>query len=736
MRKLRLHSKFIIFFTGMAIVPLAIVAFGAVAQLQQTLATDASKLGHQLAESAAAEIRSFMVSQLKMLDNIAVLYNPNFPIEPQVAERVVENLLFASENFMDISVAGSDGGEIVRKDRLLVVRPDDLRDISSTPQFAAVKERGIYVGPVYVVNGRPFFDFGRRILDSDSTFAGAVFARVDARVMTSVVERISRLSGGRVYVVDDRGIVIAHPDLSYVLAERDLSALPPVRQVAEGLQESSAEVYDNERGERVLGSAHAMTIELFDTRSPEPAGVDWFVIAEQPEEDVFRDARRAAAYSTVISLFAAALAAAAAFYVARKISRPIETLHAAATRFGEGDLSYRADVETGDEIEDLAHSFNTMAEALGRNIESLKNEQRIVSAERDKLQMILSGITNAVVAVDLEGKIVLFNKAAAALTSRGASDVIGESIGDVMAIYDGERKIPVEEYCPSNGSDEGTLFAKNNTRMVDDAGREHFVNVASGRIREGARINVGCILTFQDVTREFLLERTKREFVSIAAHQLRTPLTNIKWSVGYLLSGMKGELAEAQRELVAQSLDAVDRMIALVNDLLDVSRIEEGRFGVNPRRQSISPILRRVAELARKSAPKRGIAFTFDAEDNLPLLDIDADKVEIVLNNILDNAMQYTPSGGSVSVRVRAADSHVMISVSDTGIGIPLRDRERIFTKFFRAPDAQARHTDGSGLGLYVAKNIVDQHGGAITFESEEGGGTTFFVSLPIPRRS
>src|SRR3989344_2304212 len=681
MLRFLLHTKFIVLLTSVSLVPLIVVAGVTLARYQQTLEDDASKLGHQLASTAAAEIRSFMVSQFGILENIAAIYHPDFPIEPNIAEDITEITLLRSENFMDISVVDAAGDEIARKNRLLVVTENDLGNVSATEAFASVRERGVYVGPVYVRSGRPFFDLGRRIIDSQGKFAGAVFAQVDARIMPDVVGDISEIVDppGRVYIVNERGTVIAHPDLSYVLAERDLSALPPVHAIAENPENhdmAASGTYVNENGDRVLGSSHPMTIQLFDLRSSETPSINWYVIAEQPEASVYGEARRAAYFSLAVSLIAVLLAIAAAVFFAGRISRPIEALHRAALEFGKGNLGYRASVETRDEIGDLAQSFNTTAGELEKTVASLKSEEQVTAAERNKLSLILAGITNAVIAVDLGGNIILFNRSAEALTGRSVRDVMGKAVKDIITLRDGERVIDQSEYSPvSDAHSEGPVFAKNNLRMQGKDGEEHFVNVVSGRIREGLNINLGCVITFQDITREYVM------------------------------------------------------------DLLDVSRIEEGRFGIKPEVQPLSPLLSRVLDNLKKQAAKKSVNLESRISPDLPLVSIDADKMEFVLNNIVDNAVKYTPAGGTVEVSTRTEKGAILIEVRDTGIGIPAAEFDRVFTKFFRSRKALLYHTDGSGLGLYVAKNIVEQHGGSVAFQSVENQGTTFVISLPQTAR-
>lgn len=716
--------------TCVAVIPLAIMAFATVARFQQTLETDASKLGRQIAATAAAEIRTFMVAQIRVLDNIAVLYHPQFPIEPEVADRLLENILLSSENFTDIAVVDETGAEIARKNRLIIIGRSDLHGAEESTRLDVVRRSGVYVGPVYVVGGRSYFDLGRQIIALDGSFAGAVFAQVDARVMTSVVASVAKEEDGRVFIVNEEGTVIGYPDISYVLGARDLSALPSVSRIIE-TKEPLAETYRNELGAEVLGSAYPMTIELFEATTRIGTSINWFVIAEQPVSEVYRDARGAALFAVLVLLAVAALAAATAVFFAGRISRPIVSLHTAAARFAKGELSYRAAVTTGDEIGELAKGFNTMANTIGETLASLTEQKRIVSAERDKLGHILSGVTNAVIAIDAKRRVVMFNTAAEELTGTTMADALGKPLDSVISLFDGESPLSAEEISQSGGAGEGSVFAKRDARLVGAAG-ERFVNIVSGRIRDGASIDLDCIVTIEDVTKEYAVEKTKREFVSIAAHQLRTPLTGMRWTLEALMSDGYEALADVQKKTIAQAKDAVDRMMNLVNGLLNVTRIDEGHLDIQRSVQSISPVLERAETFFREAAQKKGVAFKWEAQSELPLMNVDAEKIDIVITNIVDNAIRYTPAGGTVSVAVKIVGKDLLFSVADSGIGITEADGARLFTKFFRSPEALVHHTDGSGLGLYVAKNIVERHKGKIWFESEPGKGATFFVSLPL----
>ena len=231
------------------------------------------------------------------------------------------------------------------------------------------------------------------------------------------------------------------------------------------------------------------------------------------------------------------------------------------------------------------------------------------------------------------------------------------------------------------------------------------------------------------------LDEAKSQFVSVAAHQLRTPLAGIKWTLYALLEAKVGRLNEEQEKFAGDAYKATIRLIDLVNDLLDVARLEEGRFGFKIKKQSLVPLVKKAYENFQKAAKGKGIKFSLELpKEDIPFLDFDEDKIAIVLENLVDNAIKYTPPGGKVALVIRKEKNRVSVEVADTGIGMPASQIGRVFTKFFRAENAQLYQTSGTGLGLYLAQNIVEHHGGAMFFKTEENKGSTFTFSLPISK--
>ena len=235
----------------------------------------------------------------------------------------------------------------------------------------------------------------------------------------------------------------------------------------------------------------------------------------------------------------------------------------------------------------------------------------------------------------------------------------------------------------------------------------------------------------KQLTREETTQRIT-EVTSVISHQLKTPLAGIKSSIEVLLSGDLGALDIKQREYLALALDGANKMIGLVKNLLDASRIDEGRMQLAPEPTDIGALAKDVVDDLTTFAMAKNTTLSMTLEENLPKTSVDAVKIHEVISNLVYNAIRYNKGKGTVTVSVRRDGHDILFSCVDTGIGIGEGDKSKIFSKFYRSPDVSALAPDGSGLGLYISKAIIEKSGGKIWFESDVGRGSTFSFSLPI----
>ncbi|MBU1149216.1 PAS domain-containing sensor histidine kinase [Patescibacteria group bacterium] len=236
----------------------------------------------------------------------------------------------------------------------------------------------------------------------------------------------------------------------------------------------------------------------------------------------------------------------------------------------------------------------------------------------------------------------------------------------------------------------------------------------------------------KDITMQEDIDKAKTEFVSLASHQLRTPLTAISWYTEMVLAGDAGKITPEQKKYLEEVYSGNKRMIGLVNALLNVSRLELGTFMVEPEETTLKALAELIIKELDHVIKKKKMKFVFDYDETIPKMMLDVKLITMVFQNLMSNAVKYTPEGGKVSLIVKKEGDKAKITIADSGYGIPKHQQNRIFSKLFRADNVTQRDTEGTGLGLYLVKEIVETAGGKVWFESEEDKGTSFFVELPL----
>ncbi len=354
---------------------------------------------------------------------------------------------------------------------------------------------------------------------------------------------------------------------------------------------------------------------------------------------------------------------------------------------------------------------------------------------RERADTIINDLGDGVIAYDNNFVIQVFNQAAERIFGIGREQVAGQSFGPERA-QELPFRLLAQTLFPSLAPlvvplSEPGAFPQIVDLSFADPKRE--LRVSTNRIIGPKGESLGFLKLVRDKTREVELLRSKSEFITIAAHQLRTPLTTIHW----VLEGLKGkEKLEAEdKELVVSGLMSSVKILKIVSDLLDVSKIEEGKFGYNLQEVNIIEFLSGILMNAGTTAKEYEVKLYFDrGKEQVINLLIDANRLGLAVSNLLDNAIKYNVKNGSVTVKVErlTGKPYIQISIKDTGIGVPSNVISKLFSKFFRAENAVKTETEGSGLGLYITKNIINRHGGAIWAESTIGRGTTFYFTLPV----
>ncbi len=352
--------------------------------------------------------------------------------------------------------------------------------------------------------------------------------------------------------------------------------------------------------------------------------------------------------------------------------------------------------------------------------------------KKAKDDALLNSLGEGIVVTDQDGNVELINKTAEKLVGWKLDEVVGKKWFNVAPLVDNKGiQILPENRATQRVLKLGQPIYSDKYNYVRRDGTRFPVATTASPVVFGGKI-IGVIAVFRDVTHEKEVDQAKSEFVSLASHQLRTPLSAIKWFVEMLLAGDAGPLNPEQTEFATNIAVSNQRMVDLVTSLLNISRIESGRIIINPVPTDLGKLVAEVADGLKKKIGDKKLKLAISVLPGLPLINIDPKLVSQVYMNLLTNSIKYTPDGGEIMVTISRKNEVVESAVSDNGVGIPKEAQKRVFEKFFRAPNAVKMETDGTGLGLYLAKSVVESSGGKIWFESGDGKGTTFKFDLPL----
>lgn len=442
---------------------------------------------------------------------------------------------------------------------------------------------------------------------------------------------------------------------------------------------------------------------------------------------VYMRANLEGVYSTINSISLIYLSAALitivlglglAVLISREITRPIEEMRKQTLRIARGDFSGQVKVMGNDELGQLAGAVNNLSVRVEESQESS-------DAERRRLDSVLSHMSDGVLATDRRGNLTIVNNTALQfLNIADEEQVLGKSILDVLKI---RRQFSIRHLVDED----------QDQVILDNLNEDLILSAYFSPIKRESGFVSGLVCVLHDVTSQQKEERERKEFVSNVSHELRTPLTSVKSYVEALSDGAINDPELAPRFLGVVS-DETERMIRMINDLLSLSRMDSGPAKLNLEYVNINELFNYILnrfdmiiknEAADPSQKKYTIVRYFTKKDLW--VEIDTDKFTQVVDNIMNNAVKYSPDGGVITAHLLETHNHVILSISDQGLGIPRKDLGHIFDRFFRVDKARSRKQGGTGLGLAISKEVVNLLGGQIWVDSVEGKGSTFYISLP-----
>jgi PAS domain S-box-containing protein len=439
----------------------------------------------------------------------------------------------------------------------------------------------------------------------------------------------------------------------------------------------------------------------------------------------------------------------------RKVTKPIETLTMATKRIEEGDYDFKTNIDTKDEVGELSKSFDKMVTVVKESQHNIQNKVKEQTRELIKknnevenqknailniledveeqqskalsLAAIIQDSEESIVGQNLNGIIISWNRGAEKLYGYKEKEAVGNSIkmivpGDKFGEIDGIYKSIIN----------GEILEHFQTIRKRRDGRFVPVSISVAPIKDSKDKVIGVSSMTIDITKEKEIEDAKSEFVSLAAHQLKTPVGALNWDIEMLIAGDYGKLGVKQKEVLDEMRGLGGRMNELVNDFLNISRVELGVFIVEPVPTDYIGLCEEVLREMESRRAKKGHTIVKNFDKNLPNVPADPKLMRIIFQNFISNAIKYTPDKGRITITLHADDKNLTCSVANNGNPIPEADQPKIFGKMFRASDAQEQEPDGNGLGLYLVKKIMENVGGHVWFTSKNGEDTVFSCSLPL----
>lgn len=679
MRPERAGFRFRLFWPLVVVAVVAVIATSGVFTYLavRTVERDVSTLHLEIAQRARLAILNSFEDLLREVHRAAREIGARRRDPPST----IAELFRANPQFQRASFIDGEGKEFMRLDRFAVATAGELADYGESRGFRRAAEGREYLGQIFFSErGEPLISLFVPVLSLQGDFRGAVLTDINLRFLWDLMAGIGVGRRGRAYVVDERGNLIADPDASAVLRGENLLS----RAIVERLLGGETAVSGLEAGERYKD---------FEGRETFAAGLrmepfGWAVITEEPVRDALVASRRTLAVGVGLSLASVTLL--------------LILLFAIRTLF-------------------------TLTQFLER--------------ERAHTLAIISSLVDGIIEYSTEFEILLLNPAAERILGVRSDDLKGRRVGDTAILGNPALQSFTMLFTRKGGAGTLTPFLQKEERNVTEVTLPQPSEIAlqvttipvvspHGRVETNVKI-------LHDISREKLLNRLKSEFISIAAHQLRTPLSAIKWTLKLLLDGDLGPITIQEQEYVQSAYQTNERMIKLVNDLLSVSRIEEGRLEYLIREDDLVELLTEAMNSFKEITENKRITLGLEKPKKpLPKIYFDRERIQIVLQNLIENAVHYTPAQGRVTITIREESKDLVVEVSDTGIGILEKDRAQLFTKFYRSAEAIKMNPNGSGLGLFIVRNIVLRHGGTIAVTSKVGKGSTFRFTLPKEKSS
>jgi signal transduction histidine kinase len=691
----------------------------------------------------------------------------------------LEKLLLIAPALTEAIALDENGAIRVQASRLRTVLPEAKKDLSVAPSFKQARQGKSYFGPVHFVRGsEPYMTIAVPIERFAGDVIGVLQAEVNLKYIGDVVSNITVGKAGYAYAVTRTGELIAHPDISLVLQRRTVGQLDQIKaafQTGPDAVRENAIVAQNLQGKKVF-SSYAIIPTL-----------DWAVMLERPIEEAYETLYASIIRTSTLLLIGLGMALFAGFFIARRVIQPIGTLREGVERIGGGDLGYRLEIKTGDEIEMLADEFNKMTAQLQESYAGL--EQKVEARTRElteslEQQTATSEILGVIASSPTDIQPVLDAVAESAARLCDATDAqiyrVEDDLLKHVAGYGsiphpaGDRPISRDAVAGRAVVDRQTIHVHDLAAELDNEfpgskARQAISGtrtvLATPLLREGVPIgvifirrtevrpfsdkqvallktfadqaviaieNVRLFQEIQDKNQQLeAANRHKSQFLANVSHELRTPLNSIIGFTRLVLRKVEGQIPDLQKENLQKVLISSEHLLNLINGLLDLAKVESGRMEIYAETFKLDDIVRVATSTIEPMLKDGRVRLIAEVAPDMPPLKTDRDKLKQVVLNLLSNAVKFTEKG-EIKVSAWQENGNLKLTVSDSGIGMKKEALDYIFDEFRQADMSSTRRYGGTGLGLAIVRKFVILMGGDIGVESEAGKGSKFTITLPM----
>jgi two-component system, OmpR family, phosphate regulon sensor histidine kinase PhoR len=525
------------------------------------------------------------------------------------------------------------------------------------------------------------------------------FAGNQTESLEALAQRLGEQIGARITIIDKNGVVLADSEEDPATLDNHANRPEVIDALSKGTGSSirySATLHYN-----------MMYVAVTLTSNGGTVGIARVAL---PLTQIDKSLEHVNQIIIIGAVIAAVIAILLAFQILRITTGPVKKLTQLSKKMAEGELDQEIQITSRDEVGELARAFNQMAARL-------KEMVALVTNERDMMATILSNIDDAIFMVDRDSKVTTMNQAAERISQTQTNKALGHTFIEVVRDHELNE---VLQHCLSTREQQ--------TGAVEIKPQKQLLSMIATPLSGDS----GCLVHIRDLTELRRLEMIRQDFISNISHELRTPIASVKALAETLNEGAIEDPSVAKDFLSRINVEA-DKLAQMVQELGELSRIESREAPLQKRHINMADAIEHAVDRLRAQSDRAGLNLDIDIPPTLPKVMADEARVEQVLVNLIHNAIKFTPSGGRISISAKVKDNFILVSVSDTGVGIPADDLPRIFERFYKAD--KSRSGGGTGLGLAIAKHIVEAHGGRIWAESTEGRGSTFNFTLPLTSR-